>query len=590
MKKSKRKIYEGEVLTDYRELVNRYKTRFANNVAFEYKKEVHDKETIKITYAKFANDIEALGSGLLTLEFTSKRVAVIAPNRYEWCVSYLAVGTAGLTIVPLDKSLPDNEIESLIKRSKVDAVIFDEKYAEVFRKIKKENTSDLKYYICMDNTEEFMKYEDIVNTGKELIDLEKNIDSNLLENSKNELKQNKYNSVILNPNEISIILFTSGTTSIAKAVALSQSNICADITALSQMAKIYETDRFLSFLPLHHTFESTTTFLYGTSCGITIVFCDGLKYIQKNLKEFKITGFVCVPLMLEIMYKKMMKTIEEQGKAKLVSTMRKISRGLLKLKIDVRRKVFKQILDALGPNLRMFISGGAAISIEAIKAFRDIGINLLQGYGLTETSPVLAGENDIYKRDGSVGFALPGIDIKIDNPNAEGVGEIIAKGPVIMHKYLDNEEATNEVLKDGWFHTGDLGKFDKDGFLFVTGRKKYVIVLKNGKNIFPEELEILINQLDYVSESMVFGKPDKDDDLKICAKIVYNPEEMKNMYPDKNEEEYHDIVWQDIRNKINKQMPAYKYIREVIVTDEPLIKTTTQKVKRDAEMKKILGN
>ena len=574
MKKSKRKLYEGEVLKDYRELVNRYKSRYANNVAFEYRHDVHDEKTIKVTYAEFANDIEALGSSLLTLNMENKRVAIIAPNRYEWCVSYLAVGTAGLTVVPLDKSLPDNEIESLIIRSKVDTVIFDNKYSEVFKKINQEKKSSLKYYICMDDTDGFIKYSEILSKGRELL---------LVDN-------NEYNNVQINPDEISIILFTSGTTSIAKAVALSQSNICADVTALSQIAKIYETDRFLSFLPLHHTFESTTTFLYGTSCGITIVFCDGLKYIQRNLKEFNITGFVCVPLMLEIMYKKMMKTIEEQGKTKLVNTMRKITRGLLKVKIDVRKKVFKQIFESLGPNLRMFISGGAAISKEAIKAFRDIGINLLQGYGLTETSPVLAGENDVYKRDGSVGFALPGIDIKIYKPNSEGVGEIIAKGPVVMHKYLDNEEATNEVLKDGWFHTGDLGKFDKDGFLFITGRKKYVIVLKNGKNIFPEELEILINQLGYVSESMVYGKPDKDDDLTICAKIVYNAEEMEKLYPNKSKEEYHDIVWQDIRNNINKQMPAYKYIREIIVTDEPLIKTTTQKVKREAEMKKIFGN
>ena len=574
MKKSKRKLYEGEVLKDYRELVNRYKSRYVNNVAFEYRHDVHDEKTIKVTYAEFANDIEALGSSLLTLNMENKRVAIIAPNRYEWCVSYLAVGTSGLTVVPLDKSLPDNEIESLIIRSKVDTVIFDKKYSEVFKKINQEKKSSLKYYICMDDTDGFIKYSEILSKGRELL---------LADN-------NEYNNVQINPDEISIILFTSGTTSIAKAVALSQSNICADVTALSQIAKIYETDRFLSFLPLHHTFESTTTFLYGTSCGITIVFCDGLKYIQRNLKEFNITGFVCVPLMLEIMYKKMMKTIEEQGKTKLVNTMRKITRGLLKVKIDVRKKVFKQIFESLGPNLRMFISGGAAISKEAIKAFRDIGINLLQGYGLTETSPVLAGENDVYKRDGSVGFALPGIDIKIDKPNSEGIGEIIAKGPVVMHKYLDNEEATNEVLKDGWFHTGDLGKLDKDGFLFITGRKKYVIVLKNGKNIFPEELEILINQLGYVSESMVYGKPDKDDDLTICAKIVYNAEEMEKLYPNKSKEEYHDIVWQDIRNNINKQMPAYKYIREIIVTDEPLIKTTTQKVKREAEMKKIFGN
>ena len=270
MKKNKRKIYEGEVLKDYRELVDRYKTRYANNIAFEYKKEVHDKEHIKITYAEFARDIEALGSGLLTLDFINKRVAIISPNRYEWCTSYLAVGTAGLTVVPLDKSLPNNEIESLIVRSKVEAVIFDKKYAEVFNKIKQEETSNLKYYICMDNLEDFTKYGDILNKGKKLLDLcitEQNVinkKNNSLENSKenkNEVKDsklkskldgelnnvNKYLNVKLNPNEISIILFTSGTTSIAKAVALSQSNICADITALSQIAKIYETDRFLSF-------------------------------------------------------------------------------------------------------------------------------------------------------------------------------------------------------------------------------------------------------------------------------------------------------------------------------------------------------
>lgn len=249
---------------------------------------------------------------------------------------------------------------------------------------------------------------------------------------------------------------------------------------------------------------------------------------------------------------------------------------------------------------------------KAIQGFVDLGINLLQGYGLTETSPVLAGENDKYKRSGSVGFPLPGIEIKIDAPNEEGIGEIIAKGPTIMHGYIYNDKATKEVLKNGWFYTGDLGKFDKDGFLFITGRKKDVIVLKNGKNIFPEELEILINHLPYVTESMVYGKPtarpiglntsttdikqstsDKasnvNNDLSICAKVVYSPDIMKELYPDKNVDDYHHIIWQDIKEKINKSMPAYKYIREVIVTEEPLIKTTTQKIKRHEELKRILG-
>ena len=300
-------------------------------------------------------------------------------------------------------------------------------------------------------------------------------------------------------------------------------------------------------------------------------------------------------------YKKIEKGIEEQGKSKLVKFMRKFCNFLLKFKIDLRRKVFHDILAKLGGKLRILIAGGAPMNPEAISGFVDFGINLLQGYGLTETSPVLAGENDKYKRVGSVGFPLPGISIQIDTPNEEGIGEILAKGPTIMHGYIDNEEATKEVFKDGWFCTGDLGKFDQDGFLFVTGRKKDVIVLKNGKNIFPEELEILINNLPYVAESIVYGKPvtrdttshhsaiSRNEDFNICAKIVYEPETMKELYPEKSIEEYSSIIWQDIKLQINKSMPAYKYIREIIVTQEPLIKTTTQKIKRHEELKKILG-
>ena len=408
-------------------------------------------------------------------------------------------------------------------------------------------------------------------------------------NSLLEQGDTKYDNVKINNKEMSIMLFTSGTTSISKAVALSQSNICEDIYALAQMTDIRKEDTFLSFLPLHHTFESTCTFLYGTFSGITVAFCDGIKYVQKNLAEFKVTGFVCVPLMLEIMYKKIKKGIEEKGKAKLVKKMTKISNGLLKVGIDIRRKVFKEVLDNLGGKIRILIAGGAAMSKDAIQGFLDLGINLLQGYGLTETSPVVAGENDKFKRCGSVGFPLPGIDVKISNPDNEGIGEIAVKAPTVMLGYVDNPEATKEVLKDGWFYTGDLGYFDKDGFLFITGRKKDVIVLKNGKNVFPEELEILINKLPYVAESMVFGRPLDDGDYKICAKIVYNKEHFDELHKDISEEEIKNIIWNDVKNEVNHKMPAYKYIREIIVTEAPLIKTTTQKVKRHEELKLILG-
>lgn len=571
--KYKRKLYDADKINNFRELVKRYSEKYSDEIAFEYKENPSSKDHIKITYSQFASDIKSLGTALINTGLSKKKVAIISPNRYEWCVSYLAITTSDMVVVPLDRALPDNEIEDLIIRSEAEAVIFDKKYVEVFSKLAKEKKFNLSQFICMDNIDGFTTYSSLIQKGHSLL---VNGDT-------------KYDNVVIDNKKMSIMLFTSGTTSISKAVALSQSNICEDIYALAQMTDIRKDDTFLSFLPLHHTFESTCTFLYGTFSGITVAFCDGLKYVQKNLAEFKVTGFVCVPLMLEIMYKKIKKGIEEQGKAKLVATMSKISNGLLKIGIDIRRKVFKQILDNLGGKLRILIAGGAAMSKDAIQGFLDLGINLLQGYGLTETSPVVAGENDKCKRCGSVGFPLPGINVKIANPDKDGIGEVAVQAPTVMLGYVDNPEATNEVLKDDWFYTGDLGYFDKDGFLFITGRKKDVIVLKNGKNIFPEEIEILINKLPYVSESMVFGRPLEDGDYKICAKIVYNRELVNELFPNISKEDLHKKVWDDIKENVNHKMPAYKYIREIILTETPLIKTTTQKVKRHEELKLILG-
>lgn len=571
--KYKSKLYNADKINNFRELVNRYSNLYADKVAFEYKETPQSKEHIKITYAQFVNDIKALGTALINLCLSKKRVAIIAPNRYEWCVSYLAITTSDMVVVPLDRALPDNEIVDLLIRSEAEAVFFDKKYKDVFLKLKNENSSKLSHFISIDDLESFSSYSELLKTGNIMISQ----------------GDTCYNNTKINNEEMSVMLFTSGTTSISKAVALSQSNICEDIYSLAQMTDIRKEDTFLSFLPLHHTFESTCTFLYGTFSGITVAFCDGLKYVQKNLAEFKVTGFVCVPLMLEIMYKKIRKGIEEQGKAKIVKNMSKFCNSLLKIRIDIRRKVFKQILDNLGGKLRILIAGGAAMSREAIQGFLDLGINLLQGYGLTETSPVIAGENDKFKRCGSVGFPLPGINVKIDNPNKEGIGEIAVQSPTVMLGYVNNPEATKDVFKDNWFYTGDLGYFDKDGFLFITGRKKDVIVLKNGKNVFPEELEILINKLPYVSESIVFGRPLDDGDYKICTKIVYNSETVSNMFPNISNQELYNKVWEDIKENVNHKMPAYKYIRELLLTETPLIKTTTQKVKRHEELKLILG-
>lgn len=570
-------LYQPEEVLDFKHLLKRTVKLYGNKVAFIYKKNPEAKNPVYIqkTYCDFQADINGLGTKLLDLGLENKRVAIIAPNRYEWCVSYLAITTANIVVVPLDKSLPENEIESLILRSEVEAIIFDSKYLDILEKIREKNISNLKHYICMDfstSTENILSYFQLVQEGKNLISS----------------GDKRLNNIIIDKNKMTSMLFTSGTTSISKAVMLSQSNICSNINQIRSIVNIKPENVFLSFLPLHHTFECSCTFLTGITCGITIAFCDGLKHVTQNLKEYKITGFVCVPLMLEAMYKKIMKGIEKSGKTKLINFMVPITNFLAKCGINVKRKVYKEILDQLGGHLDLIIYGAAPMSKEVIKGLTSFGLRLDQGYGLTETSPVLCGETDRLKKPGSCGVPLKGVDLKIINPDENGIGEIIASGPNIMLGYYNNEEATKEALQDGYFHTGDLGYLDKDGCIFVTGRKKSVIVLKNGKNIFPEELETLINKLHFVEESIVYGKPTKDGDLDLCAKIVYNEQLLKEFFPEAKKENYYDIILKEVK-QINKTMPAYKYIRQIMVTEEPLIKTTTQKVKRHEEIKKILG-
>lgn len=569
----KRVLYQAKEYRDIRELVSKTVKNYPDNIAFIIKEKQGEKITYKnITYKMLQEDIDALGTALIDLGLKDKKIAIIANNRYEWCISYLATLCGVGIVVPLDKSLPAGEIESLLQRSYADAVIFEDKYSEIMENIKQNSTNNVEYYICMDKTEnkDYIALADLIAKGKALLTT----------------KDTRFKDAIIDPEKMNIILFTSGTTSASKAVMLSQKNIVSNIHALNSIIKIYPTDRNLAFLPLHHTFGSTGL-LFFISNGVSNVFCDGLKYIQKNLQEYKVTIFVCVPLLLEAMDKRILKEIDKQGKTKLIKIVTKVCNVLLKFGIDIRRKVFKDIINNLG-GLRMAVSGAAGIDKNVVENFTNFGIETVQGYGLTETSPCITAENDENIRYGSVGFPLKNVEIEIFEPNEQGIGEVIAKGPNVMLGYFENEEATKEVLIDGWFHTGDLGYVDKDGFLFITGRKKNVIVMKNGKNIYPEELEALITTLPYVAENMVFGVPTRDDDLDLAAKIVYNKEYVEEKFGEISKEELQEKIWQDIK-KINKTMPPYKYIREIIVTDEPMIKTTTQKVKRFEEIKKILS-
>lgn len=548
---------------DLKDLLNDIEEKFSDEIGYKVKK---NGKIENIKYSKYVEDVKSLGEYLLNLNISNSRVAFISPNRYEWAVTYMAVATSNLISVPLDRSLPENEFKALLVRSEAEVLIYDQKYSESIEKFKQDSEIKVKHFINMDTD-----FNEVISDGRE------------------RLKQNdcKYNKIKIENDVMKFMLFTSGTTAVSKCVMLSHKNICSNIKSISETLNVTEKDTVLSFLPLHHTFECTTGFLYVISVGAKIAYCEGIRHFANNLKEYEITAFINVPAMIEGLYKNVWKTLEKNKKDKTVKVALKASSALMKVGLDVRANVFKQIHQGLGGKIRFIVSGAAALDPVVSKTLNDMGIVIYQGYGLTETAPVLSVEKQGETRTGSVGKALPGIEIKIKDPNEEGIGEILAKGPNVMLGYYNDEESTKEVLNDGWFSTGDLGKTDKDGYIFITGRKKDVIVLKNGKNVFPDEIEVLINKLDCVSESIVFGTMAEDGDIILNAKIVYNKEEVAAKMGDISEEKLKEFYWNKIKTVVNKKMPTYKYIKNIVITDEALIKTTTNKVKRFEEVKKM---
>lgn len=562
-------FFEYPVFDNIRDIIYYTVNKYPDNTAFKLKHKNGEEVTYQnVTYKEFLDEVNNLGTGLFNLGLQGKRVAIISKNRYEWVLSFIAILLGGTVVVPLDKDLKFEEFEKSLVRSKADAIIFDSKFEDSLKEIRANGKTNLKEYISMDSSEEFKELSKVKETGKVL-----------LENG-----NKKFLNAEINDKELAELVFTSGTTSESKVVMLSQYNLARNISDMQLVEDFRETDVNLAFLPLHHTFGSTGQ-LIMLSSGLATAFPDGLRYIAQNLKEYGVTFFVGVPLLIENIYKKLNQEIEKQGKTKLVKIAKVFTNLLLKLHIDVRRKVYKSIIDQLG-GLRFVISGAAALDKEVEKGFNELGILTVQGYGLTEAAPVLIAENYKYRNYGSIGFPMPSVEVKIVDKNEEGIGELIAKAPNVMMGYYEDEEATKETLKDGWLYTGDLAYIDKDGFVFITGRKKNVIVLKNGKNIYPEELEFIINKLDIVKDSMVFGMP-KDDDLLLSVKIQYDEEYVKNNYPNATEDEIEKIIWDKIK-EINKTLPTYKYIKNLIVTKENFITTTTAKIKRHEEMKKIV--
>ncbi len=554
------RLYKYIEITDLKDMLKKSGEKYGEKIAYKIRQENEYKE---ITHSEVRKMVDGLGTKLIDMGLKDKRIAVIGENRYEWEIAYLSIVCGTGTVVPLDKSLPENELESLIERSKAEAIICSQKYVEILKKTK------LKYIISMDlenDNDGIISQKRLISEGIQLV----------------KFGDASFTNAKIDNEKMSIMLFTSGTTSISKAVALSHKNICSNLMDISSILDVNSSDVFLSFLPLHHVFECTVGFLFSLYVGAETVFCDGIRHIPENLAEYKVSVMASVPAIYERLFKIIKKHLEKQGK---VEQILKDEEKYKDSSMEKKKEVFKEIHDLLGGNIKLFISGAASLEPSIEEKFRRLGFNMVQGYGLTETSPVVAIGNKKYHKTGSIGKCVPSDEVKLLDINKDGIGELAVKGPNVMLEYYENKEATEKVLKDGWFQTGDLARIDEEGYIFICGRKKSVIVLKNGKNIFPEEMETLINKEDGVEESFIFGKPISKDpnDIKIFVKIVYN----KESFEGKTETEIKEYFNEKIKS-INKTMPHYKAIRGIIISDKPLIKTTTNKIKREKNLEQII--
>ncbi len=575
-KKSKNKFFEETHYKDVKEIFKRSIEKYKNNIyILERPEHDHKAKFEEFTYERFGNDVINLGTGLIKhLNLKGERIIIIGENTYYWYVSYFSILCGAGIAVPVDKELPNNEIENVIKRSRASAVIFSKKKKDAIEKIK-DNLPMVKYFIEMNSNANLqgrdIGIEKVIEEGKKIT------------NEGN----TEYMDIEIDPEEFKFLIFTSGTTSQAKGVMLCHRNLAENVNAVSKYVKIYESDRFFSVLPLHHTYESSIGALLPFANGSSVTVCGGLRYIVPDMQEAKPTAMLAVPLLVENLYKKINQTIEKSGKAGLVNSMIHVTNALKGVGIDIKRKVFKEIYDNLGGNMRIIVSAAAPIDKKIGRWVQDIGIEFLQGYGLTETAPIAALTPECDPRVGSVGLSVNCAQIKIHNPNENGEGEIWIKSKTLMLGYYEDEEATKEVVYDGWFNSGDIGYQDKDGYVYVTGRSKNVIVTQNGKNIYPEEIELLLSKIPEIAECMVYGKEvEGEKELIISVKVIPNKEEIERLHgKDLKEEEIHKIIWNKIK-EVNKSLTSYKAIKNLELKHDEFAKTTTMKIKRYVELQK----
>jgi len=565
-------LYDVRRISDLKDMLAGSVAEFGDAAAFLRKKDPAAAYE-PVSFRQFQSDVNAFGTALLALGQQGQRIAVIGENQYAWVTTYLAVVNGVGTIVPIDRELPEEEIIRCLRRAQVRTVVFAESKREAMHAIAGK-IDFVEHYIDMGLAADengFKAFAGLLARGHGLV----------------ASGCRDYVDATLDAGAVSILLFTSATTSEAKAVQLSHRNLCENLMAVMSTVRLGPGDTALSILPIHHTYECTCGFLCVVYSGATVAFCDGLRHIPRNLKESGCTMMVVVPLVLETMYKRIWAEAEKKGAAGKLRLALKVSSGLRRIGIDLRRRLFKPVLENLSPGLRLFICGAAALNPDVAKGFRDFGIATLQGYGLTECSPLVAGNRDRACKNDAAGLPLPGVDVRVHLPDSEGVGEVVVKGPSVMLGYFEQPEETARVFTaDGYFRTGDLGYFDADGFLHITGRAKNVIIAKNGRNVYPEEIESLINLSPYVLESMVYAKSDprESDDVRVAVSIVPALEYIHTTHGQGTltAEDIQELI-QNVVRAVNDRLPGFKRIRDISIRETEFIKTTTKKIKRYME-------
>lgn len=542
--------YNVQYFSSIREMLDLAVKENGNDTAYIYRDS--DGTDVSVTFKEFNDVTENLGAALTELGLGKAHIANVSENSYKWITVYLTVLKTAGVYVPIDKELPAQDKTHLICDSESEAVFFSAKYEDWVRE-NMDKMPNVKYFIGLDmeehESEKILSYKALLKHGEEL-------------------DKTEYDSFKSDPNELKMLVYTSGTTGMSKGVMLSEHNLCSSVYYGLQVSQIWE--RGLSVLPYNHTYEAVCDILVSIHYRTTLCICASLKDVAKDLKHYKPVYIYVVPAFAEVLYSRILSTVKKQGKEKTVAFGIKLTRFLRKLGIDVRKKVFAQIHENFGGNLRKIVCGGAPIRPEMGQFFDDIGITLIGGYGITECSPLVSVNDESFLSYDTVGFRLPCLEWRIDEPNEEGIGEIAVKGDVVMLGYYNNPEQTAEVLKDGWFSTGDYGYITKDDQLVITGRKKNIIVLNNGKNIYPEEIEKRIGNVEYITEVVVRGLVNaKGEEYSLMAEI----------YIDSDEAYDEEKVLNDVQEQLT-DLPDYKNVTKVVLRSEPFDKTTTRKIKR----------